>query len=325
MNDEREYRDHALSRIYREGSWPEPGRQIDRAILTASRRAARARHPVLWRWAPSLAVAATVVLTSTLVLKVYREQPEVAAPVTAEKRTAALPAKEPALPEAKPVEAKSVEAKPVTPPPASVTTPQGFSSSMDAGEAERLDRAKRDLGLKEPAPAGATAQAAAKPAPAPKAAPALKKEEPARADAPGAAAPAAPVSVFGATPQSPQPAPQPAPQQAVRVGKPTMSYIQGTTAAPQPRPEAAQDMMQLQAAPPTEARQAPAANNTLSRNAESGANPDAASGKAAERSPQSWIEDIRKLVKEGKSEEAGAQIAEFKKRYPDYALPEDLR
>jgi hypothetical protein len=30
-------------------------------------------------------------------------------------------------------------------------------------------------------------------------------------------------------------------------------------------------------------------------------------------------------VKEGKSEEAGAQIAEFKKRYPDYALPEDLR
>jgi hypothetical protein len=48
-------------------------------------------------------------------------------------------------------------------------------------------------------------------------------------------------------------------------------------------------------------------------------------GKAAERSPQSWIEDIRKLLKEGKSEEAGAEIARFKKRYPDYVLPEDLR
>lgn len=318
MSDEREYRDHALSRVYREGSWPEPGRQIDQAILSASRRAARARHPVLWRWAPSLAVAATVVLTSTLVLKVYREQPEVAAPVTAEKQTAELRSKQPAPPEAKPAEAKAAEAKPDTPPPAPITTPQGFSSSMDAGEAERLDRAKRDLGLKELAPAGAPAQAAAKPAP--KAPPALKKEEPARADAPSAPAPGAPVSVFGAAP----PASQPAPQPAVRFGKPA---TQGTTAATvQPRPEAAESAPQFQAAPPPEAtRPAPAANSMLSRNAMSGASLDTASAKAAERSPQSWIEDIRKLVKEGKSEEAGAQLAEFKKRYPDYALPEDLR
>ena len=85
-------------------------------------------------------------------------------------------------------------------------------------------------------------------------------------------------------------------------------------------------MNPLQAAPPPEAtRPAPAANNMLSRNAMSGASLDTASAKAAERSPQSWLEDIRKLIKEGKSEEAGAQIAEFKKRYPDYALPEDLR
>jgi len=313
MNDEREYRDHALSRVYREGAWPEPGRQIDQAILTASRRAARARHPMLWRWAPSLAVAATVVLTSTLVLKVYREQPEVAAPVTAEKSTAAQRAKQPAPPEAKPA-----EVKPETPPPAPVTTPQGFSSNMDAGEAERLDRAKRDLGLKEPPPAGAPAQAAAKPAP--KAPPALKKEEPARADAPSAPAPGAPVSVFGAAP----PAPQAAPQQAVRVGKPTTPFTQGTTAAAaQPRPEAAESATQFQAAPPPpEAmKPAPAANSMYSRSTIGGASLD----KAAERSPQSWLEDIRKLIKEGKSEEAGAQIAEFKKRYPDYALPEDLR
>jgi hypothetical protein len=85
-------------------------------------------------------------------------------------------------------------------------------------------------------------------------------------------------------------------------------------------------MPQVQAPPPPEAmRPAPAANNMLSRSTMSGATLDASSARAAERSPQSWIEDIRKLVKEGKSEEAGAQIAEFKKRYPDYALPEDLR
>jgi hypothetical protein len=312
MSNEREYRDHALSRVYREGAWPEPGRQIDQAILSASRRAARARHPVIWRWAPSLAVAATVVLTSTLVLKVYREQPEVAAPVPAEKQAAASRDKQPAPPEAKPAEAKPEPLR-----PASVATPQGFSSNMDAGEAERLDRAQRDLGLKELAPAGASAQAAAKPAP--KSPPALKKEERARADAPSAPAPGAPVSVFGAAP----PAPQPASQPAVRFGKPA---TQGTTAPAQARPETAQEMPQVQAPPPPEAmRPAPAANNMLSRSTMSGATLDTASAKAAERSPQSWIEDIRKLVKEGKSEEAGAQIAEFKKRYPDYALPEDLR
>jgi hypothetical protein len=44
-----------------------------------------------------------------------------------------------------------------------------------------------------------------------------------------------------------------------------------------------------------------------------------------ERTPQAWIEDIRKLMKEGKSEEAGGELAQFKKRYPDYVLPEDLR
>jgi hypothetical protein len=317
MSNEPEYRDHALSRVYREGAWPEPGRQIDQAILSASRRAARARHPALWRWAPSLAVAATVVLTSTLVLKVYREQPEVAAPVPAEKQAAASRDKQPAPPEAKPAEAKPEPLR-----PASVATPQGFSSNMDAGEAERLDRAQRDLGLKELAPAGASAQAAVKPAP--KASPALKKEERARADAPSAPAPGAPVSVFGAAPPAPQPAPQAAPQPAVRFGKPA---TQGTTAAAQPRSEAAQEMPQVQAPPPPpEAmRPAPAANNMLSRSTMSSASLDAASARAAERSPQSWIEDIRKLVKEGKSEEAGAQIAEFKKRYPDYALPEDLR
>jgi len=50
-----------------------------------------------------------------------------------------------------------------------------------------------------------------------------------------------------------------------------------------------------------------------------------AAPKAAERSPQAWIEDIRKLMAAGKSEEAGGELAEFKKRYPDYTLPEDLR
>ena len=80
-----------------------------------------------------------------------------------------------------------------------------------------------------------------------------------------------------------------------------------------PKPAAAD----AQSAPPSP----PAA---LQRNA-LGAALGTVSAKPAERSPQSWIDDIRKLLGEGKSEEAGREIAEFKKRYPDYDLPADLR
>ena len=40
---------------------------------------------------------------------------------------------------------------------------------------------------------------------------------------------------------------------------------------------------------------------------------------------EKWLEDIRRLKSEGKATEAERELAEFKKRYPDYRLPEDLR
>jgi hypothetical protein len=326
MNEEHDVRDHALSRVYREGAWPEPGRQIDQAILAASRRAARERHPLLWRWAPSFAITATVVLTSAIVLKAYREQPEVVAPAPLEK-TGVVRAKQ-AVPEPKP------EAKP-TPQPApaqqSVPTPQGYSSSMDALEAERVERAQRDLGLKELSPAGA--QPPPRAAPAAKAAPQpLKKESseaPAanrerRADAPQTT-PGTTFSVFGAS-APPAPAPAQAPAQAPRavVAKPAQ------TAAQAPRVEANEGPPAAQAAPQPpaaeEAKPAPPVASAAVPRSVLGANvAGAVAAKPAERTPQTWIEDIRKLMKEGKSEEAGEQLAEFKKRYPDYVLPEDLR
>ena len=41
--------------------------------------------------------------------------------------------------------------------------------------------------------------------------------------------------------------------------------------------------------------------------------------------PQNWVEVIRKLKADGKAEEATRNLAEFRKYYPDYPLPEDLR
>ena len=343
MNREREYSDHVLSRIYREGSWPEPGRQIDQAILAASRRAARERS-FARRWAPSFAIAATVVLTSTLVLKVYREQPEAVTSPAPEKASPAHAA-----------EAKPAEVKPERPPELkAVTTPQGFSSSMDAGEAARLERAQRDLGFREIPLEGAPLQSQAKAAKTP--VPALKKEtettHPAvrttrRADAPTTPPAAAPLSVFGASPVAPAPQSpsartaakpvQPFTQNASQAQRQAPARVEATAPASTPASAPAATTASASAlttAPPS----APAAERLPSAPAQPGgaapvasasANPGvaalAAGAKAAERSPLSWIEDIRKLMSEGRSEEAGQEIAKFKKRYPDYALPEDLR
>jgi hypothetical protein len=336
MSDDQDPRDHMLSRLYREGAWPEPSRQIDQAIVAASRRASRERHPFLWRLAPSFAIAATVVLTSAIVLKVYREQPAVVATSTQDKPAAVLRAK--SSPEPKEAEQKPAETQPAAPPapePQAAETPQGYTSTMDAFEALRLERAQRDLGLKELQPAGA--QQAAKAAPlARPTSQALKKDSPeppaANRERRADTTPSGPtLSVFGASPPpTPAQVAPPAPAQATRAatGKPSQLSTESA-------PQAAARAEAPQAAPRAEATQtAPSAEAAQAPQAEAQASPSGSASIAAlqmapvakaERAPQAWIDDIRKLMKEGKSEEAGEEIAKFKKRYPDYVLPDDLR
>jgi len=42
------------------------------------------------------------------------------------------------------------------------------------------------------------------------------------------------------------------------------------------------------------------------------------------RSPEEWIVEIRRLKAEGRESDATAELAEFRRRYPDYVLPTDL-
>jgi hypothetical protein len=292
MNDVNGHKDHRVSSIYREGAWPEPSRQIDQAILAASRRAVRERHPLLMRWAPPLAIAATVLLTSSLVLKVFLAQPDVVSPSAPEPESRARQA--PAAEPKRTIDYRppSAEAPAVQP----ETTPPGFSSSMDAGETARLDRMKRDISaMKLSAPPSES------PVPEPRPAPSLKKEAAAKP-----APPAATVSVFGATAAAPATAPAPAPARSAPVGKPAQPFAQPAPAAPAQAQPAEADRLQPQAAAGT-------------------VNALATSATKAEIAPQAWIEQIRAMMKEGKFEDAGAEIAKFKKRYPDYVLPEDLR
>ncbi len=41
--------------------------------------------------------------------------------------------------------------------------------------------------------------------------------------------------------------------------------------------------------------------------------------------PEKWLERIEELRKQGRLEEARTNLAEFRKRYPDYQLPESLK
>jgi len=45
---------------------------------------------------------------------------------------------------------------------------------------------------------------------------------------------------------------------------------------------------------------------------------------AMQRSPEAWLEEIRRLKREGREKDAAEQLAEFRKVYPAYELPEYL-
>jgi hypothetical protein len=46
---------------------------------------------------------------------------------------------------------------------------------------------------------------------------------------------------------------------------------------------------------------------------------------ALQLSPERWLEQIAELRKQGKDEEADKALAEFRKRYPDYRLTDEMR
>lgn len=51
---------------------------------------------------------------------------------------------------------------------------------------------------------------------------------------------------------------------------------------------------------------------------------EAASAVAPARSPEEWIDEIRRLKAHGLDAEAAAEVAEFRRRYPNYVLPAEL-
>lgn len=107
-----------------------------------------------------------------------------------------------------------------------------------------------------------------------------------------------------------------------------------SVAVPAPAPEAVAPAQQPFAAepktlpsPPAAMRpaQAPPAADAMEMRARSAPLRKEAVGAASARAPEPWLEDIRRLKREGKEREAAESLVEFRKAYPDYRLPEDLR
>jgi len=288
-----EQRDEELSRIYRDAEGPRPPQRVDDNILAASQRVAGlARRPggigFARRWGVPVALAATVLVTSTLALMVYERQSGLDA-IAPQVPRAGRPAK------VSPAGPKRADPPAVLPPiaPAPPIPP---------------DAMRRDQPQQYPVETGASSGGLGTGRPAfvpevPRTAEVLRQREEAK-PAPVAPAPAANIRAGTIPPQPPVPDAQ----RAFDV-QPPIRPVQAPAAAPEasPRPDS---RMRIQSA---------ISGSTGIRATELSANPN-----ATERTPEKWLDDIRKLRLEGKMAEADRELAEFKKRYPDYRLPEDL-
>jgi hypothetical protein len=285
-----EQRDEELSRIYRDAEGPRPPQRVDDNILAASQRVAGlARRPggiaFARRWGAPVALAATVLVTSTLALMVYERQSGLDA-IAPQVPRAGRPAK------VSPAGPKRADPPAVLPPiaPAPPIPP---------------DAMRRDQPQQYPVETGASSGGLGTGRPAfvpevPRTPEVLRQREEAK-PAPVAPAPAA--NIRAGT--IPPPPPVPDAQRAFDV-QPPIRPVQAPAAA---RPAGA-----LRESAPT----------PQSAEVVRGLSPGAAVADAKERTPEKWLVDIRKLRIEGKMAEADRELAEFKKRHPDYRLPEDL-
>jgi len=291
-----EPRDEELSRIYRDAEGPQPSQRVDDNIVAASRRVAGARPRYARagfarRWSAPVALAATVVVTTALTLMVFERQSDLDA-ITSSAPPAKRPAKVlPAEPQRADASAKSSRAElPSAAPTPARPIPQA-AARRDREEPRPGESAARNERLGTGQRGFATE--------VPRAPETLRKEE--TRPAPAAAAPLSSERA-GADQQPFSPDAQRAPEAPRQAPRTPAAALVGDANTLR---ESALTLQRAGVIGPSAGR--------------------AAVSEAKERTPEKWLEDIRKLKAQGKTTEAERELAEFKKRHPDYRLPEDLR
>ncbi|HEX6529588.1 MAG TPA: hypothetical protein VF004_07215 [Burkholderiales bacterium] len=118
------------------------------------------------------------------------------------------------------------------------------------------------------------------------------------------------------------PDPQPAPAPPLR----DLYKAQPAQPAPEaPPPPAEQPANRARAMARADAEQAQAREETRSAAAPPArAASDRLASAAAVASPEQWLQGIADLRRQGRHEEADRQLAEFRKRYPDYRIPDAI-
>jgi hypothetical protein len=186
---------------------------------------------------------------------------------------------------------------------------------MVEDESRRVPEADAPLAApRTDAPWGSRSAPAPAPAPAAVTPTAPKPAEAARSSAPAAAPPAL---------RSAQERPTEAPkveESATRLQREVANDAAATVAGPAPPPAPAPMQMESRE---REVQERPA---RMTRDEASGDLGRAASMKAMPmRSPEAWLADIRRLRDAGRLAEADEALAAFRRAYPDFVLPDDLR
>jgi negative regulator of sigma E activity len=300
MNDD-DTRD--LSRAYRDAATEEPSARLDEAMRAAARRAARSRpQPVrktlLQRWTGPVAAAAVVVLTVSIGLMSVEEKPELAPP--------------PMRQVLKPRSMSPVEAPAVAPASAQATdkaAPAAAEIDLSRETKQRMEQKMKDNLMVAPAqrspqetPAlslrkNATGRAAEEPTPFvadPGGRASIKTDAPPSADAVDQGVPAAKSA--------------PVPMQEPGLSGPLRPIPRKQPAAKAP----ADGDAQQPAAPRAEMRSIERAKTSTTLD-------------HATESPEMWLARIVALRRAGKDAAADEELAEFRRAYPDYPLPEELR
>ncbi len=152
MTDNHDLHDERISRLYKQGNQAEPSADLDRQIIQAAREAVpKRKQRFIW---PSLATAAVLVLSLSLVLKVLEQQPleeSVMSPVPSKTEGRVMaPTEEKELQEkaASPVDEKDNAKSPV--PPGAPTQTRPSTIAPDMMDIAPLKKSKPKL---EPAPA----------------------------------------------------------------------------------------------------------------------------------------------------------------------------
>jgi hypothetical protein len=280
-----------VSARYREAANDEPSARLDAAILQAARTEA-ARGGVRRNWRVPAAVAAVLVVGVSLSF-MTKEVIDPLPPMEHKHGADAAPRDRAASEMAKPA-APSLAMKSDAPPEAKEK--RAFDSRPSRERGERADReaeARR-------APAADAVEAS----------PGQAASSPAADIAPPAPAAAAPARTI---PEAAISARRQAPAQS----EPALQDKAYEQEAPAP-----DKLAEKKGAPAEEARSLQSLRKSEAAGVSSG---NVASESAAPPTAEAWVRQIEALVAQGRQAEAKVRLAEFRKRYPDYRLPEALR